>query len=927
MMRSDMTNEAKVAADPSHDIFRSERQPLDFIFRPASVAVIGATDRQGSVGRTVLENLLRGSWSNSTYPVNPRHNEILGVRCYPTIGDIPGRVDFAVVVTPAVTVPGVIRDCVTAGVKGAVIISAGFKETGTEGARLETKILGEARRGRLRLIGPNCLGIMNPTIGLNATFAQKMALPGNVAFLSQSGALCTAILDWSQREAVGFSAFVSTGSMLDVGWGDLIYYFGDDYRTRSILIYMESIGDARSFLSAAREVARTKPIIVIKAGRTEAAAKAAASHTGAMTGSDEVLDAAFRRCGVLRVNRIAELFEMADVLSKQPRPRGPRLAIVTNAGGAGVLATDALLRAGGELATLSPRTIQELEAILPSHWSHANPVDILGDANADRYSKALDVTLEDPESDGFLAILAPQGMTSPTEVARQIASRSERPRAPILAAWMGGDTVAEGARLLSRAGIPAFAFPDEAARAFTYLWQYSANLQALNETPTFVTGEPSHLEVARASDILREVRSRNRTLLTEWESKQVLVAYGIPTVRTEIAKNPHEAVSIADRIGYPVVVKLHSESISHKTDVGGVALNLRTPEAVRGAFEQIQRVVSQRKGEGHFLGATVQPMIRLHGYELILGCSLDPQFGPILLFGAGGELVEIWHDRVLGLPPLTTTLARRMMERTRIYRALQGIRGRRAVDLNALESVLVRFGQLVAEQRWIKEIDINPLLVSEDQIIALDARVVVHGRATDESQIPRLAIRPYPAQYISTYRLRNESLVRIRPIRPEDEPAMVQFHKKLSDSTVYMRYLGFMKLEQRTAHERLTRICFIDYDREMVLVAEQPVSASADGEILGVGRLSKFHGSNEAEFAVLIRDDFQRQGLGTELLRQLLAVARNEKLDRVFAVMAAENTAMRKMAERAGFRLDAPDGEHLVTGVLKLSEMQDATCG
>src|SRR5690349_19704308 len=464
----DMTDALHLAGDPAHDILRSESQPLDFIFRPRSVAVIGATDRPGSVGRTLLENLLHGplGQKHAVYPVNPRHDDVLGVRCYSAVESVQAPVDLAVIVTPAITVPGVVRQCVAAGVKGAVIISAGFKEIGPAGARLEQEILEEARGGPLQLIGPNCLGIMNPQVGLNATFAQNMALSGNVAFLSQSGALCTAILDWSLAEGVGFSAFVSTGSMLDVGWGDLIYYFGDDHGTRSILIYMESIGGPRSFLSAAREVDRTQPIIVIKAGRTEAAAKAAASHTGALTGSDEVLDAAFRRCGVLRVNRIAELFEMADVVSKQPRPRGPRLAIVTNAGGAGVLATDALLEAGGDLASLSLETMRDLDALLPVHWSHANPVDILGDADAERYSKALDITLKDPEADGFLVILAPQGMTNPTEVAKQITSRVERPGAPILAAWMGGDTVSEGARLLSHAGIPAFAFPDEAARAF-----------------------------------------------------------------------------------------------------------------------------------------------------------------------------------------------------------------------------------------------------------------------------------------------------------------------------------------------------------------------------------------------------------------------------------------------------------------------------
>ena len=917
-----MTDALRVPREPAHDILRSERHPLDFIFEPASVAVIGATERPGSVGRTVLENLLQGASTEdrAVYPVNPRHKEVLEAKSYPAIGSVPGQVDLAVIVTPAATVPAVIHECVAAGVRGAVIISAGFKEVGPEGARLEKEILAEARRGQLQLIGPNCLGVMSPPAGLNATFAQTIALPGNVAFLSQSGALCTAILDWSMTEGVGFSAFVSTGSMLDVGWGDLIYYFGDDYRTRSILIYMESIGDPRSFISAAREVARTKPIIVIKAGRTEAAAKAAASHTGALTGSDEVLDAAFRRCGVLRVERIAELFEMADVLSKQPRPRGPRLMVVTNAGGPGVLATDALLGSGGELAAPAPETMRQLDAFLPAHWSHANPVDILGDADAERYAKALDAVLKDPGTDGFLVALAPQGMTHPTEVARQVASHLHQQTAPILAAWMGGDSVSEGMRLLSQAGIPAFAYPDEAARAFTYLWQYSANLRALNETPALASAEPSEFDIGKASQILRPARLRGRSLLTEWESKQLLSAYGIPAVRTELAKSADEAAQIAARIGYPVVLKLHSETVSHKTDVGGVQLDLGTAEAVRKAFERIQRSVAERAGSQHFLGVTVQPMIRQHGYELILGSSLDPQFGPVLLFGAGGELVEVWRDRALGLPPLTTTLARRMMERTRIYRALQGVRGRKPVDLCKLESVLVRFSQLVAEQRWIEEIDINPLLVSEDQIVALDARVVMHSA---ESQITELAIRPYPAQYASQFQLKNGTVVRIRPIRPEDEPAMVAFHKKLSDSTVYMRYLGFLKLEQRIAHERLTRICFIDYDREMVLVAELPASSSHD-EIIGVGRLSKSHGRNEAEFAILIRDDFQARGLGTELLRRLMEVAKDEKLDRVFAVMAPENNAMRKIAVRAGFSIEGPGDDRLITAVADLSARQPA---
>src|SRR5689334_11370458 len=713
--------------------------PLAPIFHPRTVAVIGATEKPASVGRTILRNLMEQPSGATIYPINPHRPNVLGIRCYPNIASIGEQIDLAIVVTPAATVPEVLQECVAAGVRSAIVISAGFAELGANGRALEDKIRQVLASGHLRLIGPNCVGVMNPRTGLNATFAQSNALPGNIAFLSQSGALCTAVLDWSRRENVGFSGVVSVGSMLDVSWGDLIYHYGDDAYTSSILIYMESIGDARSFLSAAREVSLRKPIIVIKPGRTEAARKAAASHTGSITGSDEVFEAAFRRCGILRVASISELFEMADVLSKQPRPRGPRLAIVTNAGGPGVLATDTLLRTGGELAALCAETTKALDAILPAHWSHANPVDILGDADAERYAKALEIVLQDPGADGFLVALAPQGMTHPTEVAGRIVPRLDHHSAPILAAWMGGQSVAEGTRLLSHAGIPAFAYPDEAARAFTYLWQYSANLHALNETPALASAELAEFDVAGASEILRAVRSRNRSLLTEWESKQLLSAYRIPTVRTELAHSADEAVTVAARIGYPVVVKLHSETISHKTDVGGVQLDLRTAEAVREAVDRIRESVKQRAGAEHFLGVTVQPMVRQRGYELILGCSLDPQFGPVLLFGAGGELVEVWRDRALGLPPLTTTLARRMMERTRIYRALQGVRGRKPVDLGALESLLVRFSQLVAEQRWIKEIDINPLLVSEKEIIALDARVVLHGAATDERHFPQLA--------------------------------------------------------------------------------------------------------------------------------------------------------------------------------------------
>jgi acetyltransferase len=900
---------ARAAADLSHDVLRSARNPLDVIFRPNAVAVVGATEREGSVGRTVVENLVKSGFPGTVYGVNPNRREVLGVPTYPSLADLPAAVDLAVVVTPAATVPEVIRQC-AAKVGGAVVISAGFKEIGTEGVRLEREVLDAARRGKVRLIGPNCLGVMNPFAKLNATFAQSMALDGSVAFLSQSGALCTAILDWSLRESVGFSAFVSTGSMLDIGWGDLIYYFGDDPHTRSILLYMESIGDPRSFLSAAREVARAKPIIVIKAGRSEAAAKAAASHTGALTGSDDVLDAAFRRCGVLRVNSIGELFEMAEVLGKQPRPRGRRLGIVTNAGGPGVLATDALLAAGGELAALDPATITALDARLPQYWSHGNPVDILGDADPGRLAEAVELMVRDPGCDGLLVILAPQGMTDPLRSAQQLVSHAKGQGIPILASWMGGAAMAEAAALLNRSGIPTFEFPDAAARVFTYLWQYTANLRALNETPVLPAAGETEIDRPRAAELLRTVLASGRTLCTESESKQLLVAYGIPTVRTEIARDAEEAVRKAQAIGYPVVLKLHSETITHKTDVGGVRLNLASPDAVRAAFGEIRAAVEQRANAAAFGGVTVQPMIHRDGYELILGSSLDPQFGPVLLFGLGGELVEVFRDRALALPPLTTTLARRAMERTRIYQALSGVRGRKGADLGALELLLVRFSQMVAEQRRVKEVDINPLLVSADGCLALDARVVLHDASLPDSALPRLAIRPYPAQYVSSFTIRDGVTLGIRPIRPEDEPLMVRFHEKLSEHTVYLRYLENLKLDQRVAHERLTRICFTDYDREMALVAL--CGAAGNEEIVGVARLSRFHGRDDAELSVLVRDDFQRRGVGAALVARLLDVAREEMISRVVAFVFPDNFGMQKLAAKLGFTLDRVSDPHVV---------------
>jgi acyl-CoA synthetase (NDP forming)/RimJ/RimL family protein N-acetyltransferase len=833
-----------LTTDPAFDILRSEHQPLGSLFAPKTVAVIGASDKLGSVGRTLLWNLVSNSFGGTVFPVNPKHHSIMGIKAYPNLEAIPEPVDLAVIATPAPTVPTLVRECAAIGVKSAIIVSAGFKEIGAKGIELEQQILREARRGRLRIIGPNCLGVMNPHTGLNATFAGAMARPGNVGFISQSGALCTSILDWSFRENVGFSAFISIGSMLDIDWGDLIYYLGDDPHTQSIVIYMESIGDARSFLSAAREVALTKPIIIIKAGKTDAGAKASTSHTGALTGSDEVLDAAFRRCGVLRVTSISELFDMAEVLAKQPRPKGPRLTAITNAGGPGVLAIDMLTATNGELAE----------------------------------------------------ILA-------------------------------------GEEILNSASIPTYPYPDAAARVFNYMWQYSYNLRGIYETPALPEETDGLPDRNLAKDLIAKVHQTGRTLLTENESKQILTAYGIPTVETYLATSEEEAIEFADRIGYPVVLKLHSETITHKTDVGGVQLNLSNADAVRGAYRAIKESVekissaSQPLSLSAFQGVTVQPMIqRDGGYELILGSSVDPQFGSVLLFGVGGQLVEVFKDRAIALPPLNTTLARRMMEQTKIYKALQGVRGRQPVDLTALEELLVRFSQLVVEQRWIKEIDINPLLAlplgesDRQPLLALDARIVLHESTITQEQLPKLAIRPYPTQYVTPWTLKDGTAITIRPIRPEDEPLAVRFHKTLSEQSVYFRYFHLMKLTQRIAHDRLMRLCFIDYDREMALVADYKNPETGMHEILAVGRLSKLHGVSEAEFSMMVSDPFQCRGLGTEMLRRLIQIGRNEQIKRITADILPDNLAMQRVCEKVGFRLDRRSELGVVGAEIELND-------
>jgi acetyltransferase len=878
--------------------------PLDAVFAPRAVAVVGATEREGSVGRAILRNL--ACFGGRVYPVNPKRDTVLGIKAIPSVGAVPERIDLAIVVTPATTVAGVIRECAAVKIPAAVVISAGFKECGAEGAAREQDVLAEARRGGMRILGPNCLGVMAPRAGLNATFAAAMARPGNVAFLSQSGALCTAVLDWSLREKVGFSAFVSVGSMADIGWGDLIDYFGADPLTKSILIYMESAGDARSFLSAARDAAWNKPIVLLKTGRSKAAAEAAASHTGSMAGSDEVLDAACHRAGVLRVRTIEELFDMAEVLGKQPRPRGPRLAIVTNAGGPGALATDMLETSGGHIAKLTPETDAALAALLPPEGSRRNPIDILGDATPEMYGKAVELAARDANTDGVLVILTPQAMTDAAGTAERLRPLAKIDGKPILASWMGGAAVEPGEAILNDAGIPTFKYPDRAARAFELMWRHSENLRIMYETPIFVH-EPATRPGAKGESpeaIIAAARKEGRKILTESESKLIMAAYGIPVVATGVAASEKEAVELAERFGYPVVLKLYSKTVTHKTDVGGVKLNLANAAAVRKAWKAIQKSVTEKAGIEAFQGVTVQPMVKLSGVELILGSAIDPQFGPVILFGAGGQLVEVLKDRALGLPPLNGTLARRLMEQTRIYEALLGVRGNKSADMAALEQILSRFSQLVVEQSEIAEIDINPLLASPDGLIALDARIALRPEDAGGAKPPRPAIRPYPTQYITSCKLKDGTEVGVRPIRPEDEPLIVRFHHQLSEQSVYFRFFGPLRLENRVAHERLARLCFIDYDRELALVA-----TLASGEIIAVGRLCKRRWANDAEFAIVVADRWQRQGLGARLMELLIQAGRDEGLDRLTAVILRDNHGMEAVCRKAGCKVHTVQGQ------------------
>jgi acetyltransferase len=873
---------------------------LDKIFNPQNVAIIGASDAEGSVGYAIVKNFTHMGYGGKVFFVNIRKPEILGVKTYPSVDQIPEPVDLAIVATPAKTVPDVMEECGKAHVKGVIIVSAGFKETGPVGKALEEKISAAAKKYGIRVIGPNCIGIIRPRTNLNATFLDKMPKPGNVAFLSQSGALGSAILDWAIHENIGFSNFVSVGSMIDVDFGDLIDYFGSDPKTKSILMYVEGITEARKFMSAARHFARTKPIIVVKSGKFAESAKAAASHTGSLSGEDDIYDAAFKRAGIVRVSEIADLFNAAEVLGTQPLPKGRQLAVITNAGGPGVMATDSLIAQGGQLAKLSQKTMDSLNAVLPPFWSHGNPIDVLGDARSDRYKAAVEACLNDENIDGICIVFTQQAVSESVEIAKNIVElvrgKSYQTKT-ILTSFMGFGAVQEANSILNANNIPTYSTPEQAIKTYMYMYNYQRNIELLYETPEELPVDASPPK-RPIMVILRNAAFEGREVLTEDEAKKILKYYNFPVVRTAAANNVEEAVAYAQEMGFPVVLKILSPQIIHKSDAGGVILNVNSPAKVREAFELLIQRATAYNPNAQIIGVTVQPMIEKKGQEIIIGGKTDPVFGPVILFGSGGVGVELFKDYAIGLPPLNTTLIRRLMEETKVYQLLKGYRGSPSADLKKLDETMLMFSQLLVDFPQIKEIDINPLLINEKDACILDARIVVDKDKVCKKFEPHehMVISPYPKKYEILWALKNGQEVLLRPIKPEDEPLWLEWFQSLSEETI--RYRFFQMLTD-TPHEVRVRYCNIDYDREIAMVAE--VVENGKRKILGVSRLSMESDGKSGEMAFIVSDYWQGLGLGTKMVDYTLDIAKEKGVENVYAIMLLDNYRALSLVKKMGF--------------------------
>ncbi len=878
---------------------------LDKFFYPKSVAVVGATEKTEKIGHAVLRNLLGSGFSGAVYPVNPKYKKLMGKKCYARLKDLPQAPDLVVFTLPPALVPPLMAACKQIGATCAVVLSAGFKEAGPNGEELFRDLKYEAAAHGVRLIGPNCIGLLTPAIGFNATYAPSMPPAGQVAFISQSGALGSAILDWAAEKKVGFSHFVSIGSMADIGFDQLIDYFGSDARTACILIYMENLLDARRFMSAARAFARSKPIVLLKAGASKQGARAAMAHTGATAGNDAVYDAAFRRAGIIRVQTIQQLFDCTQALATQPLPAGNRLAIVTNAGGPAILATDTLDLRGGALATLAPETLATLDQVLPATWSKGNPVDVLSDANIVQIRAAVHACLYDPNVDAVLVILAAQSVLDAEAVAHAVVAESKPVyHKPVYASWMGLQTVKTGRAILEAGKIPWFPFPERAVVTFMHMVRYRENLELLHETPADLPLELADINRTGARVILDIVQKSGRIHFEEAEAKRFLACYGIPINVTFLAKTEDEAASIARNMGGPVALKIESPDIWYKSEVHGVRLGIETEFGTRQVFRFLMENVRKKRPDALISGVTVEKMVDTQ-HELLIGAVKDPTFGPVVLFGLGGVATEIWQDHAIGLPPLNLALARHLVDSTRIARMLRGYRHMPAVPVEQLQNVLVRFAYLLMDFPEISKIEINPYAMSPGGGIALDAEITLE-RSPSRQREPyeHLSIQPYPTQWIRNTVLKNGQQVQLRPIRPEDEPLEAELVKNTSKESLYFRFFGYMP---GIDHKMLARFTQIDYDREMAIVAV--IETNNKSEIIGVVRIVGDGWRETCEYAILVADSWHGHGLGSILTDYILEIAQAQGYQRVTASFLKVNGAMRRLFVRKGFKVQAGDGE------------------
>ncbi|OGT89174.1 MAG: GNAT family N-acetyltransferase [Gammaproteobacteria bacterium RIFOXYA12_FULL_61_12] len=873
---------------------------LDSLFSPQAIAVFGASERPDSVGMRIFRNLLDGAYSDRVYPLNPNRESVQGRACFKTLNDTGAPVDLAIIATPAPAVKEVIRQCGEYGVKVAVVLSAGFREVGEVGQRMEQELKEMAALYNLRLVGPNCLGFMRPPKGIDATFLNSPATPGKLALVSQSGALCTAILDWAAPHKIGFSAVVSMGNAADVDFGDLLDFLALDPHTHAILLYIEGISHSRRFISGLRVASRMKPIVVLKAGRNEGGSKAAATHTGALIGSDAVFAAALERAGVVRAYSIGQLFAAAELLTSGTKVKGNRLAIVTNGGGPGALATDRAEEVGVRMAELAPETLERFNQLLPAHWSHGNPVDILGDAPPERYGQAVEYCLEDKNCDGVLALLTPQAMTQPTQAAESIArSMKKFPGKQVLACWMGETSVAEARLRMSELGLPHFLTPERAVEAFSYLAKHQRNQRLLLQMPEPISDQRVP-DVEGARLIIEGVLAEGREMLSDIESKAILAAFHIPTVPSREVHSANEALIAAESLGFPVALKISSPNISHKSDAGGVELNVASAPDVRSAYANLIDRVKINRPHAEIRGVSVEAMVTTpHARELMVGVVRDPVFGPAISFGAGGTAVEIHRDSAVALPPLNEILARRLIEGTRVARLLEPFRHMPAVDLDAVLHVLLRVSEMVCELPHLVELDINPLLAHENGVIAVDARMLVKRPRGGKEPYSHMAIHPYPSHLVSRSQLPDGTNILIRPIRPEDARIEQEFVRKLTPQT---RYLRFMQSIKELTPEMLVRFTQPDYDREMALIAMLEKQGVETTEV-GVTRYSISPDGHSCEFALVVSDDWHKMGIGTLLMNALIEAARNRGLSLMEGDVLAENSHMLDLCAELGFSI------------------------